>query len=416
MQNLFAQVLLRQCHRSCASCVSRLGLLIAITMLVVGGDSVGLAADKTSLPNPLETKTPDPLLPQPSVNRPLSPLEVLQLRTALDDLNSQADAQLKAGNAPAAFDIWNRELRLRRVLGSLEEVTALGRVGEVAWKQNQTGELSIITKRLQVVQTQAQAKPPVSIELLQALGIAYQQVRSPQPALEVYQQILADAQQRQDMKTQEATLKTMGQLQLNWFDYTRAAATYEQLLTLAHTQGDYLNEAVYLQQLAYIYAQEKQPENALRAKEKLAQNYLNKKDFAQLPALKIAIASDYEALGKPDDASQNYQEAYSLAISIQQYAYASEALQKMAALYRSYDELDYALQVYQARLQIDQQSYNFYGLMNSYDQMGQIYLQQKRYTESLAAFQKGLEVAKSLKYQENYFTNQIERVSKQSSH
>ncbi len=384
-------------------------------MVVLAGNSVGLAADLKPMPNSLEIKTPDPLLPQPPVKRPLSPLEIIQLRTALDELNSQADAELKAGNAPAAFDIWNRELRLRRVLGAREEVEALGRVGENAWRQSQAGELSIITKRLQAIQAQAQTKPPVSLDLLQALGMAYQQVRSPEPALEVYQQILADAQQRQDLNTQEATLKTMGQLQLNWFDYTKAAATYEQLLTLAHTQGDYLNEVAYLQQLGYIYDQEKQPENSLRAKEKLAQSYLNKNNFTQLPALKMAIASDYEALGKPDDASQNYQEAYSLAVSIQQYAYASEALQKMAALYRSYDELDYALQVYQVRLQIDQQSYNFYGLMNSYDQMGQIYLQQKKYTQALGAFQKGLEVAKSLKYQENYFTNQIERVSKQSS-
>lgn len=384
-------------------------------MLVLYSGSVGLANDKKPASNPLEITTPDPLLPQPSVNRPLSPLEILQLREAMDELNAQADAQLKAGNQQAAFEIWNRELRLRRSLGPLEEVQALGRVGEVAWNKSESIELQIITKRLQAIQTQAQTKPPVSLELLQALGTAYQNVRSPAPALEVYQQILADAQQRQDISAQETTLKTMAQLQMNWFDYTKAAATYEQLLTLAQSQGDYLNEVAYLQQLAYIYDKEKRPENSLKTKERLAQSYLNKKDFEKLAPLKMAIGADYEALGKPDEASQNYQEAYSLALSLQHFAYASDALQKMGALYRSHDELDYALQIYQVRIQVDQQSYNFYGLMNSYDQMGQIYLQQKKYSEALAAFQKGLEVAKSLKYQENYFTNQIERVSKQSS-
>lgn len=415
MQDLLAQVLLRKSYRSCSCATRGVGLWVTAAMFVLCCSSVGLAADKTPVSNPLEITKPDPLLPQPSVKQPLSALELYQLKTALDQLNAQADAQFKAGNKQAAFEIWYRELRLRRVLGPLEEVEALGRVGEVAWNESQSPDLQIITKRLLAIQTQAQAKPPVPPDLLQALGLAYQKVRSPGPALEVFQQILASAQQRQDINAQEATLKTMGQLQMDWFDYTKAAATYEQLLTLAQTQGDYLNEIAYLQQLAYIYDKEKRPENSLKAKERLAESYLNKKDFENLSPLKMAIGADYEALGKPDEASQNYQEAYSLALSLQHFAYASEALQKMAALYRSYDELDYALQIYQVRLQVDQQSYNFYGLMNSYDQMGQIYLQQKKYSQALEVFQKGLEVAQSLKYQENYFKNQIERVSKQSS-
>ena len=53
--------------------------------------------------------------------------------------------------------------------------------------------------------------------------------------------------------------------------------------------------------------------------------------------------------------------------------------------------------------------------MNAYDQMGQIYLEQKKYTQALAAFQQGLELAKSLQYQENYFTSQIEKVNQQRS-
>jgi hypothetical protein len=47
--------------------------------------------------------------------------------------------------------------------------------------------------------------------------------------------------------------------------------------------------------------------------------------------------------------------------------------------------------------------------------MGQIYLEQKNYPKALNAFQQGLELAKSLQYQENYFTTQIERATQQSS-
>jgi tetratricopeptide (TPR) repeat protein len=200
-----------------------------------------------------------------------------------------------------------------------------------------------------------------------------------------------------------------------WFDYPKAAATYEELLAQAQAQGDRVNEVVYLQQLAYIYDKAQQPETALKAKQRLAETYLNQKDYTNLPALKIAIASDYEALNKPDEASQNYQEAYSLAWSLQQYAYASDALQKLGALYRSHDQPEFALQVYEVLLKTEQQSYDYYGLMNAYDQIGQIYLGQKNYPQALAAFQKGLELAKSLQYQETYFANQIEQVSKQSS-
>jgi hypothetical protein len=47
--------------------------------------------------------------------------------------------------------------------------------------------------------------------------------------------------------------------------------------------------------------------------------------------------------------------------------------------------------------------------------MGQIYLDQKNYPKALAAFQQGLELAKSLQYQETYFATQIERVNQQRS-
>jgi len=53
--------------------------------------------------------------------------------------------------------------------------------------------------------------------------------------------------------------------------------------------------------------------------------------------------------------------------------------------------------------------------MNTYDKMGQIYLEQKKYSQALDVFQKGLQLAKSLQYQESYFAEQIDRASKQSS-
>ncbi|HEY9707858.1 MAG TPA: hypothetical protein V6D48_06600 [Oculatellaceae cyanobacterium] len=398
-----------------------------MAMFLLCFSSVALAADEKPKPanekpkpeeprvNPLEIKTPDPLLPKLPKKGTLTPEQQATLRTSLDELNAQAATMLQAGDAPGAFDIWYRELRLRRALGPVEEVQALGRVGEIAWQRNQKFDSRVIAARLQAIQQQAQQKKSLTPELLSALGQAYQQVRLLEAAIKVYQQILVDQRTRGDTAAQEETQKTLAQLNLDWFDYPQAAAAYEELMAQAQARGDRVNELVYLQKLIYIYDKAQQPQNALKTKQQLAQTYLNQQDYTRLIPLKIAIAADYEALNQPDEASQNYQEAYSAALSLKQYAFASEALSKLATLYRSHNQPQSALQIYQVLLTVEQQSYNYYGLMYAYDQMGQIYLQQKQYPQALAVFQQGLELAKSLQYQENYFTTQIQRTNQQSS-
>lgn len=367
--------------------------------------------------NPLEITTPDPLLPKIPKKGSLPPEQQAQLRSALDELNAQAARQLQEGNADKAFDIWYRELRLRRALGPVEEVQALGRVGDIAWQRTQKYDAQVISLRLQEIQKKAEEdakdKKTVNLELLQALGQAYQQVRLPEQATKIYQQILAEQRKSGDAASQQETLATIAQLQMAWLDYANAAATYEELLTQATAQGDSVKQFNYLQQLIYAYDKAKQPENALRTKLRVAQTY--KPDDPRLPALKIAIGSDYEAINKLNEASQNYQQAYELARVSQQFAYASDALQKLGALYHSQGQPQFALQVYDVLLKIEQQTYNYYGLMHGYDLIGQIYLEQKNYPQALEAFQQGLALAKSLQYQENYFATQIEQVTNQSS-
>ena len=394
----------------------RAGLWIAAFLLCFS--SVTLAAQEKPKPeefkvNPLEITKPDPLLPRLPKRGTLSPEEQSRLRTAIDELDAQAAALYQEKKADEAFDIWYRGLRLRRALGRVEEVQALGRVGEMAWQNTRKFDTQVITRRLQEIQKEAEDQKALNLELLRTLGQAYQQVRFPEPAVKVYQQILAQERQQGDTQAQETTLKTLAQLNMDWFNYPQAAAIYEELLTQAQSRGDRVNELAYLEQLVYIYNKAQQPENALRMKQKLAATY--PPTDPRVPALKIAIATDYEALNQPDPASQNYQDAYKLAWALRQWAYASEALQKLAALYHSHNQSDSALQVYDVLIKTQQQSYNFYGLMNTYDKMGQIYLEQKKYSQALDFFQRGMQLAKSLQYQENYFAEQLERVSKQSS-
>lgn len=365
--------------------------------------------------NPLEIITPDPLLRYQLETRPLNPIERLRLTAVLEQLNREAAAKLTAGDRQGAFDTWNRELRLRRALGFLEEVEALSRVGAIAWKENQRLEVQVITRRLQEIQQQPKLPATIDLQLWQALGTAFQQVRSPKLAVEVYGQILAAARQRQDQVAAEATLNTIAELHLSWFDYPLSAATYEELLSLARTQNNRSSEITYLQELAYIYKQANQRQKAAVVKQQLAELYLNEEQFTQVPALRLAIAADYESLGQLQEAFQNYQEAYASAWSLQQYARAGSALRNLIALYRSQKQIDEALKTSQILLEADQRASNIYGMMNTYNQIGQIYLERGNYSEALAAFQSGLELAIQLKYQEAYFTQQIEQVNQQLS-
>ncbi|AOY83093.2 tetratricopeptide repeat protein [Moorena producens JHB] len=398
-----------------------IALSAAILPLCFASVTLSQSSDNDN-PNPLELTAPDPLLPSLSPDEPLTPSERSRLSEALDELNAEAEAEFKAGNQSKAFDIWYREIRLRRVLGDpVAEVQTLGRVGGVAWNENNKQSVQLITARLEEIQQENEAEDSINLPLLKALGKAYEQIRLPGQALTVYEQILADARNQGDMAAVEATLKTMGELHMAWFDYPKAAETYEELLAQVQTDvpleplRERINEEVaYLQQLAYIYDQDQQPDQALPKKQQLVDIYLNQGNDTQIPALKIAIASDYNSLNQPEKASQTYQEAYSLAWSLQQFAHASEALQPLAQLYLTSKQPEFALQVYEVLLQVEQQSYNYYGLMNTYDNIGQIYLDMNNYPQALAAFQKGLDLAESLQHREAYFVNQIQLVNRQN--
>ena len=76
-------------------------------------------------------------------------------------------------------------------------------------------------------------------------------MRVPKSALAVYTQILA-IEQKQDSIAAEKTLQTIAQLNLSWFDYPQAIASYNQLLSIAKAKVNRPNELAYLRQLVYI--------------------------------------------------------------------------------------------------------------------------------------------------------------------
>ena len=368
-----------------------------------------LAQVEQAGPNPLATLIEDPLLP--SVPRPLTPFEQRKLREQLNALNTKAETQLHAGNDNVAFEIWYRELRLRRVLGRLEEIESLGRVGEIAWNRTRTEDVQVINKRLVTLQELSEQEEPLSPTLLMALADAYQKLHALDSSLVIYQTILNNSRQNNNYLAQETALKKLGQLYLAKFDYLKAAPIYEDLLNRAQAKQNTLEGGAYLQILAKIYSRSLQPENAAKIKQKLVKNYLSSQELELIPPLKTSIGQDYEALEKPEIASQNYREAYSLAWSFQLFGAAAEALTQLGKLYQKYDQNDYALQIYQNLIQVEQLSYNYYGLMRVYERIGQIYMARQQYELALGFFQQGLILARSLNYRQNDFLAYIQKIN-----
>lgn len=401
-------------------------------------------------PNPLESTEPEPLLP--SVSRPLTALEQRQLRESCDRFNAIAASKFNAGDKIGAYEVWNRELRLRRALGLLEELPALARVGDIAWQDNNSTQLHWITQRLDAVQatlpvaesregssSQARLDRP---DVVENLAFAYQQVRLPKIAANLYRQVLADARQRRDEFKVETTLNTLAQLYMAWFNYGDASQAYRELLqitrakpwdavavaippdqTLVPLTSDTpsgpvplpprtVAEIYYLMQLAYVHEQAKQPEQAIPYQQALVELYQNLADPVPVPSLKIKIADNYAQMGRLDLAEHHYQVAQQLADPLKQLDNSAVALRKLGQLYLAHDRLEAAIRVYNYLIYAEQQSYNYYGVMDAFDQLGQIYLKQENLPLAISAFTKGLDVAQRLKYRQDYFTQQLAKIPK----
>jgi tetratricopeptide (TPR) repeat protein len=375
------------------------------------GLKVAIAEEVPSFPpNPLEITEPDPLLPRLLVDRPLSPQERRELTTATNEIQQQAEQKFRGGDIVGAIELWNRELRLRRVLGIQEEVPALGRVGEVAWQESQTTEVRLITERLQQIEQEVQAQTPVDYDLLLAIAQSYEKMRAFDPAITLYNQILTQARQRQDVVLEETTLAALAQLNLAWFNYGDAATAYLQLIDLT---ADPEKKVEYMTQLAYAYQQDNQLEQAIAVQQQLVDIYELVQEYMQIPPLKLTIGDNYQALNRPDRAAPNYQEAYAIARSTQQYGYAGDALNRLATLYRSLNRPNDALVVYQLVIDVAQQSYDNLGIMEAYDQIGQIYREIGNNNQAIASFRRALQIAQQLNYKVSYFNTQIQQLSQQ---
>lgn len=356
---------------------------------------------QTPFQNPLQVETfDDPLLPQTPVNRPLSPLEQFRLEPALDRLNQQAQAHYQAGKIEEAFQVWYRELRLRQKLSPLKEVQALGRVGEIAWRENRSADFRNIRERLRVIEENAKANN--NRQLLDSIAENYERMRELEGAIALYQ-LLGD-----DSNNPTPLLKKVGQLQATQFNYQEAANTYETLL--AATEGNTTATIEYLKQLKLWYEQVENPQAGIPTKQRLINIYQQQNNQQALPEVMVSLADDYVKLEQFEQASSTYQEAIKVARAQKKYAIAAIALDNLAQLYHNEDSPQTTLEIYEQLLVIQKKSYDHYGLMMTYDKIGEIYQQNNQPKLALAAYEKALQFAQSLSYQEDYFQTKIQQL------
>lgn len=412
-------------------------------------------------PNPLELTEPDPLIDDPK--QPLTPSQQQALATALDALNAEATLEFQEGDPIAAYDLWNRELRLRRFLGPVAEVEALGRVGQTAWEDGNFVEVQLISARLREIEVENFPPPEdeeesqlVDLPLLLELGRAYDRVGIPERAVTIYARVLEESRFQGDRVQEEAVLNELGRIGINALNYPAAAAAYEQLLGLAQQRQDTVAETTYLEQLAYVYDQIRQLKITLNDKIELVERstQVRQRLFQltesqvqtpqtqlQLVDLRLALAADYAdlsslyqalaqqqqeeeqteaavqtfALAEQNDrlAEQTYRETYVFSWSIQQFSRASSALSELGALYETRDRLNDALEVYNTQLDVHQIARDRYGVMMTYDRMGKIYQTTGAYSRAVQAYENALAIAQQLGDREAYFTIQLQRLRQQ---
>lgn len=396
--------------------ISQLGIFFCLLTPNFASFSFAKEVEKN---NPLTSDFRSILIP--SIERDITDFEKKRIRNKIDELNSLADAELANGNDDNAFLAWYEAINLSRYLGTEAEIKMINKVGEVAWNKSRNQDLNFLTERLTIIENQATENKELDEDLLAILIKAHEVLHNIDKSITLNQNNLTIARNNNDNEEIKSTLDKLGNLYLAKFDYYSAEPIFQELLAIARTNGDYLGEGIYLRKLAEISQALVNPENSVKYKEELLKNKIaeisvnnqnntgnqNLRNIASLAMLKIAIGDDYRNLKNPQSASQSYQDAFLMAWEAKQYAIAGDALKKLGNLYQEYEQLDSALQIYQELIKIEQQSYNLYGLMNTYDYMGIIYLQKEDKNKALQYWQKALDIARNLDYKEEYFSSKI---------
>ncbi|MEO0541176.1 MAG: tetratricopeptide repeat protein [Cyanobacteria bacterium P01_A01_bin.105] len=373
------------------------------------------------LSDPLSESPRDPLLPEPVVERDLSPLERYELEQGLLTLDQEAQAALLAGDVETAFANWIRLVRLRRLFGTPAELDAIAYVSQLAWDNQRSLEIQLLTLRLRQIWALAQPPTekagrqeevegePIQLDEPQVVQVAttFQTLRDSESAIALQQHLVELATAQGDDELRQQRLTDLGALQLQWFHYAEATELYGQLAAAAKADDNRVQQIFYLTQQAYSAEQGEDYASAIPPQTERLAIYRALGQSEREPALEVAIARNYRRLEQFEPALTYYRIAYATAQQLEQYSLSSTVLKDLGELYLSLEQLDSALEMYTLLVRVEEQSYSYTGMMHAYDQLGQIYRTQGDRASALRAFEAGLQLAEQLEHQQDYFREQI---------
>lgn len=367
------------------------------------------------LADPLTDDPRDPLLPTPTVDRPLSPLELLALEQALDQLAREAETLAETEDSEAAQELWMREVRLRRLLGLDAELEAIDRVAQWLRDRSATQALQLLSLRLDQITPSLDLAHHEDREQLERITAIYATLGSVETAANLRRSLANAALDRGDTQEHQAQLEALALLYAEWFYFPEAAATYGELVALvadhgaAHQQDDVIRFLVgQIENLDFA----QKFEAALMAQQQLLERYRAEETrWNQVAGLQYAMAQNHLRLGDLESASRQYQVAYTNAIEGEQFEIAAQTLRGLADLYRQLEQWPDVDYLYQQLLAVERQALDAYGLMDTFDHLGQLYEQTDNPVGALQAYTEGLALAQQLHHRQDYFTEQIQRLS-----
>jgi tetratricopeptide (TPR) repeat protein len=325
------------------------------------------------------------------------------LTQALDQLLVTITELGLAGDTQIARALWMREIRLRRLLGVRAELVAMARAAPTLRDWNATQELQLLSARL----TTLVAETHLPLNQLQEVAVTYTALGNLEAALSLRRTL---AETARDQAAYSAQLEQIANLYEAGFQFPEAAKVYQELVAIATDQGVTSDQVRFLQ--AQIKNQAQDPAGALEAQQRLLQLYLrDSTSWPQVPGLQYAMANNQVLLGDLDTASRQYQIAYTNAIGNQQFSLAAATLEHLVRLYEGlgrWTDVDY---LYDQLLRVHQTTSNAYGLMDSFDQLGQLYEKRRNPEAALLAYRQGLTLARRLDHRQTYFETQIKRLT-----
>ena len=373
-------------------------LLPAVIVAVMVPQIQAIAAPEVEEVSPLANPMADPLVPKSVAEgkRDLTPLETGRIRRKIQDLSISGLVHWQAEESELAFADWFRQLRLGQVLPDRQsEIEDLGEIGAIAWENNRVEDARTIVERLNEIQ---EVDFPEDESLLIPLAEAYQLLRDADPAIALYRTHL----EKLEDPYKADILRLIALLAADWFDYEEALTAYNEIEALdALTIGD-------RQHFAKLYETVNLPADALRIQKQLPLLYLQELDYQNMSSVYVKIAKNAHRIASFDEAIEANENAFALAWELKYLDIAETALDQLGQVYLAQDNIQFAMQVYEQLLIVQNESYNRYGMMDTYARLGEIYEQANLYPSALVSWQQGLAIAKELNHNIDFFTTALE--------